>query len=476
MVSRILMALAGFGIVLILIRTFAGFGGVAAPAQAAAFFPASEQESAFIAVSNDSQGGRHAAFTGYDGPTKDQIFYATCSSGDCGANPDGWERATIPFPGAHKVQLALTADGRPRLHVTAYAPPERTDYNRTYSYGECDSGCTDAANWRFVEVGASGDNLIGEVLALRTPVRSFALDDKDRPRFLYTDANYIIEPDHYGAFVMACDVGCTDKANWTETNLGLKSGYVTEQFTKPALAIGKDGTIAVAANVYAFDETGAKMKDGLYYYSCKDACTERASWSRAFVNEIGGGSYPSPGWDLALTADGRPRIAQFLGDGTERRDLAHELIYLWCNTDCTKDDSWAGSALGAGNGIGESPDLVLDDQDRPRIAMIAKGGNAALAACDTDCETNTPKWRFSIAEPIEAVRAARPKALPFHCDGEVWEALMPTLALDGDQATVGYDLLVSARCLYKYFQEPEPVATFHEIFHGTRIATVKLPE
>jgi len=41
---------------------------------------------------------------------------------------------------------------------------------------------------------------------------------------------------------------------------------------------------------------------------------------------------------------------------------------------------------------------------------------------------------------------------------------------------VGYDLLVSARCLYKDFQDPVPSATFHEIFHGTRIVTAPLPK
>ena len=474
MISRILLALAGFGITMIVIRSISGGG--ASAAESGAFFPASEQESASIAVERHPDGSRHAAFTGYDGPTKDRIYYAVCTSSACDSNPDDWTKATIAFPGAQKVQLALTANGRPRLYVIGYAAPEGTSYNRTYSYGECDNGCTEASNWTFTAVAHSGDNLIGEVLAMRTADRTFALDAQDRPRFIYTDANYTIEPDHYGAFVMSCDRNCTDKANWTETDLALHLEYRHEQFTKPVLATAKDGTIGVAANVYAFDETGNGMKQGLYFYGCKSDCAIRANWSRAFVNETGGGSYPSPTWDLALTADGRPRIAQFVGDGTERKDLAHELIYLWCEADCGKDASWAGSALQPGNGIGEGADLVLDEKERPRVAMLTRQGEAALAACDTDCETSTPKWRFSIAEPIATPQKQRPQALPFHCDGEVWEALMPRLSVEGDTATVGYDLLVSARCLYKHFQDPVPTATFHEIFHGTRIVTAKLPE
>ncbi|MGV3549760.1 hypothetical protein [Rhizobium sp.] len=484
MISRILMALAGFGIVMIVIRAVSGGAEVPAtpdvttnsPAPAAAFFPASEQESASISVARYKDESQHVAFTGYDGPTKDKIYYATCEGSDCGGNPDQWSKAEIAFAGAQKVQLALTSDGRPRLYVISYAAAGKTNYNRTYSYGECDSGCTDAANWKFTEVADSGDNLISEVLGMRIPDRTFVVDGLNRPRFIYTDANYAIEPDHYGAFVMSCDADCTKKANWTEADLALHLGYQHEQFTKPVLAAAKDGSLGVAANVYAFDVSGKQMKQGLYFYGCKADCTVRSNWTRAFVNETGSGSYPSPTWDLALTSDGKPRIAQFAGAGTERKDLALELIYLWCNSGCSKEENWSGAPLQPGNGIGESADLVLDDDGRPRIAMLTASNEAALAACDADCESSAAKWRFSIAEPITAPQKERPKALPFHCDGEIWQALMPSLSVNGDTATVGYDMLVSARCIYKYFQEPVPSYTFHEIFHGTRIVQTKLPE
>lgn len=469
------MALAGFGIVMIAIRFVSG-GVDATVAEQGAFFPASGQESASITVVNRPDNTRHAAYTGYDGPTRDRVYYASCEGTACDGSADGWQRADIVFPGAHKVQLALTADGRPRLYVISYAQPNQSSYNRTYSYGECDSDCTQPASWHFVEIANSGDNLVSEVLGMRIPDRTFALDGNDRPRFVYTDANYFIEPDHYGAFVMACESDCLDRANWTEIDLAHHIGYRHEQFTKPVLALAKDGTMGVAANVYAFDSSGNEMKQGLYFYKCKADCAARANWSRAFVNETGGGSYPSPAWDLALTADGRPRIAQFAGDGLERRDLDHELIYLWCDADCGKDASWSGTAVGPGNGIGESTDLVLDDKNRPRIAMLTNHGEIALAACDEACETSAPKWRFSIAEPIARPQKERPQALPFHCDGEIWEALMPSLALSGDTATVGYDILVSARCLYKDFQDPVPSATFHELFHGTRVVTATLPQ
>lgn len=473
------MALAGFGIVMIVIRAVSGAGGTGgevATEPGTGFFPASQQESASIDVAAYKDESQHAAFTGYDGPSKDKLYYAACDGGDCASDAASWKTAEIAFPGATKVQLAVTSDGKPRLFVISYAAANKTNYNRTYSYGECNGDCTDAANWTFAEIANSGDNLVSEVLHLRTPDRTFALDGQDRPRFIYTDANYFIEPDHYGAFVMSCDANCTDKANWAETDLALHLGYQHEQFVKPVLAIAKDGSIGVAANVYAFDEAGKQMKQGLYFYGCKSDCTTRANWSRAFVNETGGGSFPSPTWDLAMSDDGKPRIIQFAGSGLERKDLDHEMIYLWCETDCGKDASWNGSTLQPGNGIGESADLVLDDRGRPRIAMLTKHGETALAVCDEDCETSKPKWRFSLAEPIGNPQKERPQALPFHCDGEIWEGLMPSVSVSGETLLVGYDILVSARCLYKDFQDPVPTATFHEIFHGTRIVSAKMPE
>lgn len=476
MVSRILLALAGFGIVMLVIRSVSGSGTAAA--DPGAFFPATDQESASIAMVHDSRGVSHMAHTGYDGKTKDNIYYGACDAADCGAGIGDWKKATIPFPRAYKVQLAVTSKGKPRLYVISRSSPEETSYNRTYSYGECDGDCTEAGNWTFTDVAKSGDNLISEVLAMQVPDRTFVLDAEDRPRFIYTDANYTIEPDHYGAFVMACDSNCTQSANWTETDLAmhLRQGSRTEQFGKPVIAVAANGTIGVIARVYAFDEDGNEMKSGLYYYQCGADCASKSNWTRAFVNDTGGGSYPSPTWDLAFTRDGRPRIAQFAGAGMENReDLSRELIYLWCDANCTSEASWNGSAVGPGNGTGESADLVLDDQDRPRIAMLTKTNDTALAVCNEDCESSTAKWTSVLAEPMSVAEKERPQAMPFHCDGEVWNALMPSLALKEDSAMIGYDFIVSARCLYKDYQDPIPSYTFHEIHHGTRVVSVKLP-
>ncbi|MBL0372246.1 hypothetical protein JJB09_09405 [Rhizobium sp. KVB221] len=474
MLKRIALACAGFGMVMLVIHLWSGDS--AASAETGGLFPAPDHESSSISLAKDRDGTSHMAFTGYDGKTKDQVFYGVCKAADCGTSGDNWQKALIELPGAMKVQLAVTPEGKPRIYVVSRTAPGRAFYNRTYSYGECDEDCADAGNWKFTEIAASGDNLLSEVLTLRIPDRTFVLDAKGRPRFVYTDANYSIEPDHYGAFVMSCDTDCLDKANWAEVDLAVhrSEGYATESFGKPVLAVAENGAMGLVANVYAFEEDGTELKDGLYFYGCEKDCTDKASWTRTFVVNQGSGSFPSPTWDLAFTSDGQPRLALFFGDGTDSPELSHQLLYAWCKSDCGKEDSWSANAVNPGKGVGEGTDLALDAEGRPHIAMITANNQIALASCKADCETDKPDWRASLAEEMAVPQKERPQALPFHCDGEVWDGLMPSLSLGKDAAMIGYDIIVEARCLYKDFDEPLPSATFHEIFRGSRVVNFPL--
>lgn len=438
------------------------------------FFPAPGQESSSISLAHGKDGRTHMAFTGYDGATKDQIFYGVCADRDCGANRDNWAVATIPFPSAIKLQLAVTPEGQPRLYVVARPPSGETDHNRTYSYGECRTDCEKAASWTFTRIAESGDNLISDALTQRVPDRTFVLDGKGNPRFIYTDANYAIEPDHYGAFVMACDSQCTERANWTETDLAVHVGYNTETFSKTSLAVAENGAMGVVAGLYPFTADGNQLKQGLYYYGCETDCRDKANWRRTFIVQQGSGSIPSPTWHLAFTPDGKPRLALFAGDGTEVPGLAHQLLYAWCNAACDTEDGWSANAVNPGKGIGEGTYLALDQKGLPHIAMLTADGQAALARCTGGCETDAPQWTSVLAEEIAVPQKERPQALPFHCDGEVWNGFLPSLALSEGAATIGYDIVVEARCLYKDFDEPVPSSTFHEIFRGSRVAVVPL--
>jgi len=434
-------------------------------------FVISNMESASGDVAIDEDQALHAAFSGYDGASKDTVQYGYCEAENCG-DAAAWKTVSIPLKSASTAQIEVTPDGHPRIFVTGWSPDHANGTD--YFYGECNADCLEEANWQFSKIASSADGIFSNIFRYRLPIRNFSLDHEGKPRFVYTDENYLVEPDHYGAFYMVCDDDCTEPSNWRETNLAyhIAESYRTESFSQPVLAIAPGGKVRVLASVYAFEKDGSDAPDALYYYACDSDCEDRDSWVRADVLGTGGGSYPNPTWDLDLLPDGRPRIVLFAGHGMEQADLSHQLIYAWCDADCGDDANWFGSTVQPGEGHGESPDLELTPEGKPRIAFLSGGGELAYSICNIDCETDHPQWRSDLVESTSVPQTERPQALPFHCDGEVWNGFMPKLALSGERAHIAYDLTVEARCLYKDYEDPIPSATFHEIFRGSRVVSM----
>jgi len=446
------------------------------PAPAMYLAPAASTSGGSIAVGPD--GVLHAAAASYGAGMNQVVTWASCA-GDC-ENEGNWRRVELPVPGAIATEIAVTPRGAPRLLIRATAAAGAG--GRDFLYAECGAltgpwapegvpeACYDPAGWRIVRVTGNNESSMGDFFEYLLPYRTFALDPEGNPRFIYTDSNYFIEPDHYGAFYMSCDEACTDPRNWTETNLANQRGYTTEQFTRPVLTIGPDGSAHVLAWVYAFDPDGTDLPDDIYYYECAADCADRANWGRVSLINAGGGSYPSPTWDLAIDPDGRPRAAVFVGGGAEIEGIDYSLVYLWCDAACTGDTGWAGAVIYDG-GFGEAPDLAIDAAGRPRVAFLTDDGRPVVAACDADCETDESVWNGVIFEEEADMAADRPTAIPFTCDGELWNAMSPRLALGPAGALhVAYDVSVEARCLYREFQRPEITFEFHEIWRGVRIA------
>ena len=95
--------------------------------------------------------------------------------------------------------------------------------------------------------------------------------------------------------------------------------------------------------------------------------------------------------------------------------------------------------------------------------------------CDDNCESDTGEWTADLVDATASFQDDRPTALPFHCDGEIWQGFMPRMTLRGDTPWFAYDVVVEARCLYKEIGDPDPrpTAVFHEIWRGSRLATVR---
>ena len=437
------------------------------PSGGAYFAPEEESSSASLAF--HAERGLQAALVGFGEGNRDTLYYGLCAGGDC-TQDAAWSRVALKLPQAVKAQLALTPEGAPRILGAGWSPEggNGTDYY----YAECDFDCLDEGNWRIGKVVSTADGIMSNISRNRLPERTFALDESGRPRFMVSDSNYLVEPDHYGGFYMACESDCTEATSWTETNLANQVGYNTESFNYPVLALGSNGSARVIAGVYAFDEEGNDLEDGLYYYECDGDCERRENWSRTRVISQGSGSYPNPTWSMDLTADGKPRVALFTGYGVDVEGLDSQLLYIYCDQDCTgaEGENWSGYPLGLGDKVGESPDIEIDSSGIPHIAFTTDGFELGYAMCTGDCENpDKASWDGDFAERSETAAADRPTALPFTCDGEVWNGMEPSLALIADKPMIAYGLSVEARCLYKEFGKPEITYEFHEIWRGSRV-------
>lgn len=447
-------------------------GAQAQVAERAGFFAESERATASADVALDGAGGLHMGYVHWEPEVEGaEAVYASCAGGAeaCGSF-EAWFMVEL-LPAASRVQVAVTNDGRPRLLIVSTSPTQGGGYD--YSYAECNAGCDERANWTVTPIAMSWDNSMSAIMADRTPQRTFLLDAEGRPQFLYSDRNYFVEPDHYGTFWMTCKADCTDRANWTETDIARHSDYDTEIFDGPALALSPDGQPRVVSRIFAIGENGEDAPEGLYYLTCDASCTHSASWQRVWLAQAGSGSYPSPSWDLEIDPQGRPRIAFFAGDGMEQADLSHTLIYLWCDgTDClSSDEVWSGTVV-VGEGHGEMADLELTPEGHPRMAFRTSGGELGYLACDTACETQDQAvWTSNLIEGQGDLATERPTALPITCDGEVWEGISPQLLLPADgRPIVAYDVAVEGRCLYEYVDDPNEVFyDFHEIYRGARL-------
>ena len=439
------------------------------PATAAGRYFAPDQESASGVIAADASGALHAAYSGYDGVASNFVTYRYCAS-TCDSE-SSWQSLSLPFTEPELVQIAITPDGRPRLLIASSTFVSGASV--LFSYAECNAACTDAKNWAIVPVANKAEGIMGGFFQYRINEHSFAVDAQGRPWLVYTDANYGAEPDHYGTFVTTCEADCTDPENWTETNVAVRlpEKYTTEYWDQVALAVTPDGRPRLLGKVDPLDEDGNTIENaaGLYYYECDTGCDARTNWRRTRVIDTGFGSYPNPGWDLEVLPDGRPRAVLFAGSDMAQESLDHTLIYMWCDAGCDSEANWYGHGLTATND-GEAPDLALTASSHPRIAFLGEYGDLGYLACDTDCESDTGKWDLKLQDATADAAADRPTALPFTCDGELWNGFLPRIAISGDAPWFAYDLVVEARCLYQEVGDPLITYEFHELWRGSRLS------
>ena len=418
----------------------------ATPARPAIFVD-TEWKTSSASMAVDAQGGLHMAYYYYepqDGQSPTSAVYIHCPANcDVGSNWNGVSMGE----GVREVQLELTAAGQPRLlyRTTSTVQNGGTDYY----YAECNTNCTDSNNWQTTLVVTSFGTSIFDIGEDNLPQRYFALDPEGRPRFLYLDRNYLVEPDHYGLFYVTCESDCTDPAQWSQA---LISAVIQEEFffdweviTFTSLTFTSSGQPRFIGELIPLADQGERVT-ALYYFACDTGCDEFANWSRVQIGERGQGSDLS--WDLALDANDRPRVVHYPADLPD--DKGEQLYYKWCNSDCLSAANWTQVNLGLGARNGQEPDLELDSQGRPRIAYADENaGGLGYAWCNVDCESAQGQWQHEVIDWDAKLYSEWPVAYPITCDAGLWNGVTPSLALDAQgNPRVAYDTTYNARCLY----------------------------
>ncbi len=417
------------------------------PAATGGIFLDRAVKTASASTAIDANDGYHAAYIHYVPSNENPpAVYGFCSGTACN-NKANWREVRL-LDKTREVQLALTPAGQPRLLIVT----ESAVYNggKDYHYAACDANCTDRNSWSVTRVYSSWGTTTSDVLNDKNPQRSFALDPQGRPRFIYQDRNYLYaEPDHYGAFYAYCDSGCTNAANWNQTEVGRNIQYDAEIFDLPSLTFTSTGQPRIISRVFALNPDGTSAPEGLYYYECNAGCGATDNWKRVFLIPTGGGSYPHPSWDIELDANDRIRAVIFTGDGLEPDAVEQRVLFLWCDANCLNSASWQFNNLGMAKQSGESPDLELTAQGLPRIAYIDNHGELGYSWCNTGCYGETPQWQHKVVEMEAALKQEFPQAIPFNCDTSVWQGLAPVLDLDrAGNPRIAYDFAVEGHCLY----------------------------
>jgi hypothetical protein len=426
------------------------------------FFVEPETKTASGAVAIDAQGGKHLAYDYYlpynEHPA---AVYLYCAPGlDC-SNGANWSGVSM-LDQVEEVQLALTPEGKPRLLIKTGSTHSGDNTGFDFYFAACDGNCTDVNSWAGTFILYNWGTSTTDISNHETPQRYFALDHLGRPRFVYYDRNYRIEPDHFGTFYAWCDAACeTSPDAWNQALICGATPYDAEIFEWPSLTFTNTGQPRLVASIFAFDPD----PDGVYYVACDANCENSDNWDRTWLFERGSMHYVA--WDIAMDGAGRAHVAFYKGDTLDNTEF--RLYYGICETNCLIEYNWNRFDMGFPDKAGEDVDLVMDAQGRPRLAYLHNGDELEFAWCNSACGL-TASWQRRVIDTTAAITLEWTPARPPTCDAAFWNTLIPVMALDPQgNAFVAYEAKYDTRCWLTDPADPtKEVYTFHQLWHTVR--------
>lgn len=304
-------------------------------------------------VAVDREGGIHAAYAIYTGEfqKKQPAFYAYC--------PGGYsERANWSFvrlgETVQDCRLALDPEGRPRLILFGPAGDPEEPSRMRYQYAQCNEGWTDAANWTLTTVSTPIESAATRELNNN---RYFAISPQGTLAFLHWRR---IDYYHDGLVLTSCSGDGTNARNWTETLL------TSDNTDRPSLAFSPDGRPRLLFGL--FDNADLYLA----YAQSDSDWTDPGQWSAVILAKIHG----STSYSLQTDSQGRPHAAFSAGSFAAAPFDSGQLYYFWCTEGSATDAAnWHFVNVGAGFSAG-GVDLALDAQGRPRITYEAAQGLA----------------------------------------------------------------------------------------------------
>lgn len=362
----------------------------------------------------DGSGGVHTAFY-----TDQSIYYAYCPA-DCG-NPANWSETPIVDAGSSydwldHPSLALDAGSHPRMMW--YIDPD-------YYYAECNANCTNAANWTAVQVPVASQSYI-----YPRSGRYFALDTQGHPRFACYGYASDDENVYRGFAYTTCDGNCTTASNWHSTLIDL-GDYVHA----PQLVFNADDQPRIMGI-----NMDVNLVYNLVYLGCDANCTQSGNWQFTTLYEVG----EFGNFSFRLDSQGRPRLAYYNESPSDPM-----MYYAWSDSNEFSSAGWYIYGQNLPSSDQRTVDLVIDSQDRPRVAFASDEDNLDYAECTADCESAGSTWQLQHVETGDELDISDPIPAGPGCLSSKWALRgYPSLALDAaDQPSVSYYARHEKLCL-----------------------------